>query len=83
VKATTIGLLLTGRHHTRDQDTAQPRDEIAVEARVIGALYGDSSARRQAYDTHACPGQVLQSAAVAGPAGPRRQGSVTLDGGCA
>ncbi len=61
-----LGLTLIGWHRAREHDTAQPRDEVAVEAEVIGVLYGDSSARRRAHDTHTVPGRPpnLQPSAV-------------------
>ena len=71
VKAITAGLRVIGRHRAREQDEAQPRDEIAVEAEVIRVLYGDSSARRRAHDTHACPGQPPNPRPSSVPAGRR------------
>lgn len=55
MKAITASLLLMDQRRARKQGAAQPRDEIAVETEVVGVLYGDSSARRRAYDTRTAP----------------------------
>jgi len=50
--ALAISLLFMGWQRACEYAAVRSRDEVAVEAEVIRTLYGDSSGRRRAHDTH-------------------------------